>query len=173
MSNILKIAFPNVTYRWNFPIEWTVAGATAGSNEYYGTNLIVTNIPDYSYYSQFFDIYLYSPQVGVESSRTFRMELMDCLNDDDDCEDYYAETALAKENNNSEVKAKDNQNFTLETKEDVAMVKVYELTGRLLFEGTPSNFEGQKATFQNRVLIYAYYDENGQFLFSKKHFITQ
>ena len=55
------------------------------------------------------------------------------------------------------------------------MVKVYELTGRLIFEGRPSDFEGQKAIFQNRVLVYAYYNEKGQFLFSKKHFrlITQ
>ena len=171
MSNILKIAFPNVSYRWNFPIEWTVAGATAGSNEYYGTNLIVTNIPNYSYYSQFFDIHLYSPQVGIESSRTFRMELMDCLNDDPDCEDYYAETALTKEGNNSEAKANHSQSFTLEATENIALVKVYDLTGRLLFEGILSDFEDQKATFQNRVLVCAYYDENGQFLFSEKHFI--
>ena len=164
---------PNVSYRWNFPIEWTVAGATAGSNEYYGTNLIVTNIPDYSYYSQFFDIYLYSPQVGVESSRTFRMELMDCLNDDDDCDDYYAEIALAKEENNKEAKANSNQSFSLETTVDVALVKVYDLTGRLLFKGTPSSFEARKMAYQNRVLIYVCYDNNGHLLSTQKRIILQ
>ena len=63
------------------------------------------------------------------------------------------------------------QNNEIEVKE-IETVRVFDYTGRVLFEGSPNSFNEYKIQLQNRLIFTSYYDRSGSFIVSKKEFIT-
>jgi hypothetical protein len=66
----------DLSYRWTFPIEWDVTGASG--NSYEGRCLIVNDIPTYSSYPATFVIRLYALSRGVEFIQERRVTITDC-----------------------------------------------------------------------------------------------
>ena len=63
------------------------------------------------------------------------------------------------------------QNNEIEVKE-IETVRVFDYTGRVLFEGSPNSFNEYKIQLQNRLIFTSYYDRSGNLIASKKEFIT-
>ena len=63
------------------------------------------------------------------------------------------------------------QNNEVEVKE-IKTVRVFDYTGRILFEGSPNSFNEYKTQLQNRLIFTSYYDKRGLIIHSKKEFIT-
>ncbi|MCH2082032.1 MAG: hypothetical protein MK226_06540, partial [Saprospiraceae bacterium] len=52
------------------------------------------------------------------------------------------------------------QNNEIEVKE-IETVRVFDYTGRVLFEGSPNSFNEYKIQLQNRLIFTSYYDRSG------------
>lgn len=63
------------------------------------------------------------------------------------------------------------QNNEIEVK-GIEIVRVFDYTGRVLFEGSPNSFNEYKIQLQNRLLFTSYYDRSGSLIASEKEFIT-
>ena len=63
------------------------------------------------------------------------------------------------------------QNNEIEVKE-IETIRVFDYTGRVLFEGSPNSFNEYKIQLQNRLIFTSYYDRSGNLIASKKEFIT-
>ena len=63
------------------------------------------------------------------------------------------------------------QNNEIEVKE-IETVRVFDYTGRVLFEGSINSFNEYKIQLQNRLLFTSYYDRSGSLIASEKEFIT-
>ena len=63
------------------------------------------------------------------------------------------------------------QNDEIEVKE-IETVRVFDYTGRVLFEGSPNSFNEYKIQLQNRLIFTSTYDRSGSLIASKKEFIT-
>ncbi|MFQ5335192.1 MAG: M4 family metallopeptidase, partial [Flavobacteriales bacterium] len=78
---------PGATYRWYFPLGWTVEGNPPG-NYIEGPSLTVTDFPKYNWYPRYFQITVV--MLGTGEERTKTIKLVDCLNDDPTCQGYNA-----------------------------------------------------------------------------------
>jgi len=153
---------PDATYWWYYPLEWTVSGGNPNSGLYVGTSFTVTDFPDYPYYPQFFEIHVYSPQVGLSSQRSVTIELVDCDNDDPTCEDYHA---LVQEGLPSVSVAP--------AESQAAQMQVFDVTGRVLYKGSVLNQEQLYERYRRQLIFEAYYDDQGQLLYAKKQFFVE
>ena len=164
---------PDVQYFWFFPMTWTVQGANINSNMTEGNNLVVTGFPEYDYYSQSLQVRLYAPEIGIDSKRRYTIKLIDCDGDDPDCEDYYF-SALQQSNSHTDPSSSfENVEHKINTNE-VALVRAFTPSGRLIFEGPLLEFESNKRNLSNNQLIFlAYYDNSGVLLYSNKLFISK
>jgi Zn-dependent metalloprotease len=152
----------NATYWWYYPLEWTVSGGNPNSGLYVGTSFTVTDFPDYPYYPQFFEIHVYSPQVGLSSKRSITIELLDCDNDDPTCEEYHAlvEGTIPSVS-------------VASAERQAAQLQVFDLTGRVLYSGSVLNQEQLYERYQGQLLFEAYYDDQGDLLYAKKQFFVE
>ncbi len=167
----LFVASPVVgaNYRWTFPIGWSVSGNPTG-NHVNGTTLGVTNIPQYPYYPQNFNICVYSPHIGLNSQRCMRVTVRDCDGDDPTCEEYYGiggkpSTPIT----NNAIKEFDSSNVY---KEKAHLIRVFNFNGTLLYESLLDDFN--ENSFQRTdgvILVLAYYDKAGKLIKTKKKLI--
>ena len=63
------------------------------------------------------------------------------------------------------------QNNEIEVRE-IETVRVFDYTGRVLFEGSINSFNEYRVQLQNQLIFASYYDKSGQIIHSKKEFIT-
>jgi Zn-dependent metalloprotease len=156
---------PTKHYRWYFPMGWGVNNASGNTLEIPqnapSASLSVNSFPKYSYYPQFFEIEVYSVTDGITRRKT--VKLIDCNHDDpvDPC----SQAQLKSSNKN-------NPDFAHPTEDKVALsatkVKVFDIMGRLIFEGDNMDLPFSFANYPNQLLIYAYFDEQGRFIKTDK-----
>lgn len=153
-------------FRWYFPAGWEVLGNASGNVLNDSRCLTVTQFPTYSYYPRYFNIEVHSPSSGRSYKK--RIKLIDCDGDDPTCEDYYTDT-----NQGNEKTASANQ--VLEQEKSCEAVKIFDITGQLLYESTdkyvflnPGNLPNL-----NGLIICTYFDQYGKLVKIKKVFITQ
>lgn len=155
-SNTLQIyaqgITPNSAYRWYFPIAWTVVGNPVG-NVLEGTNqLIVTNIPQYSYYPRYFKIKCLN-LTTYQTSTTF-VKVEDCDGDDMTCEEYYS---IGRPS--SGVPTTEREISSDKTVVSNSKVIVTDLLGRILYRGSAEEFFQDRFSFSSSPLMLLYLDE--------------
>lgn len=131
-------------------------------------NYLAENI----YPTELFTLKLFSPTLGISSQREFLVKLIDCQNDDSDCFEYYNDIGGLQASNTNiqqlQIKAQNNE---IEVRE-IETVRVFDYTGRVLFEGSINSFNEYRVQLQNQLIFASYYDKSGQIIHSKKEFIT-
>ena len=144
---------PNSAYRWYFPIAWTVVGNPVG-NVLEGTNqLIVTNIPQYSYYPRYFKIKCLN--LTTYQTSTMFVKVEDCDGDDMTCEEYYSIGRPA-----SGVPTTERDISSDKTVVSNSKVIVTDLLGRILYRGSAEQFFEDRFLFSSSPLILLYLDES-------------
>jgi Zn-dependent metalloprotease len=144
---------PNSSFRWYFPIAWSVVGNPVG-NVLEGENpLIVTNIPQYSYYPRYFKIKCLN--LTTYQTSTMFVKVEDCDGDDVSCEEYYSIGRPAL----------DTPTTAKETSLDRTIVNnskviVTDLLGRILYRGSAEEFFQDRFPFSSSPLILLYLDES-------------
>ncbi|MEM9920229.1 MAG: M4 family metallopeptidase [Bacteroidota bacterium] len=156
---------PNVVYSWTFPNEWTIAGQRQG-NKYRGTQLFVTDWPKYNYYPRTKRIYVYAPQIGLQSRTSHRIRLVDCEGDDPTCAEFYDLRTTSE--TPSHILDERYDEIELEQPLKNPDIKVYDIMGNLLFKGKEKDSFQDLFDFRNKVLFYIYYDDNGAIIDSQK-----
>ena len=155
---------PGIDYDWRWTmigrntVNWITSGdgVQSGNSVQGGSTLRVVDIPDYSYYPQYFTIKAYSQSLKLTITKHIVLE--DCDGDDPTCEEYHNNI-----NNDSGSSTKFNIIKT-------SFIKVYDTVGRLLFSGTPSQLESQHISYTGIVII-AHFDLNKRLIKSEKNYI--
>jgi len=143
---------PNSTYRWYFPIAWTVVGNPVG-NVLEGTNqLIVTNIPQYSYYPRYFNIKCLN--LTTYQTSTMFVKVEDCDGDDMTCEEYYSIGRPSFGVPTTEREISSDKTVVSNSK-----VIVTDLLGRILYRGSAEEFFQDRFSFSSSPLMLLYLDE--------------
>jgi hypothetical protein len=70
---------PNVTYRWNFPPEWTVSGVANGIGTKDGLGILVLDAPSYPSYPRTFLVQVYPVQLGSAFKARVNFRFKECL----------------------------------------------------------------------------------------------
>lgn len=157
---------PAADYVWYFPLEWTVLGSSG--NGYYGSVLHVSDFPKYNYYPKYFTITV--KMLGGGPTKEKNVKLTDCLGDDPTCEEY---TGLQGGGTDDRSVTSNQTDLLDETAvNEIAKVKVFDITGRLLFEGSVDEFR-RKRLSQFGMLILAYFDEFNNFVRAEKMTISR
>lgn len=162
-------------YRWTFPFEWTVLNNPVG-NSVYGQCITVVGFPDYSYYPRMFTLRVYSPNSG--DAQSVRVILQDCNGDDGGCFEFLIQNEqleeLATNNENPIAKI----GLTLNRyddilAEDIAYVRLFDVLGRLLFEGSQEEAQAFLSNSNYKVVIQAAFDVNRRLLSTQKSVIFE
>ena len=159
---------PAKTYRWYFPMGWVVAKSQGNSlnippNSPVSGVLEVTGFPKYPYYPQLLEIELYSITDGITRKKTIK--LIDCNNDDptDPCAPVAQKTSNDSSKDIGFIKQIEEKTVYETTK-----VKVFDTMGRVIFEGNDVERPSSFPFYDNQLLIYTYFDEQGNFIKSIK-----
>jgi thermolysin metallopeptidase-like protein len=155
-------------YVWYFPYEWTVPGSQG--NSYYGSVLYVTDFPKYNWYPRYFTITVKLLGSGGGPDKKINVKLVDCNGDDPTCEEYYGLQGGGTNGRSTAL----TQTDLLDEKADneIAKVKVFDITGKLLFEGSVNELR-RKRLFHPGILVLAYFDELNKFIRAEKMTITR
>jgi Zn-dependent metalloprotease len=153
--------------------RWTIIGKKStefkseygmqGNSQEGGDCLSLIDFPKYPYYPQYITIEIYSPSLGVQYIHKKRIKLVDCNGDDPTCEEYY-------EFRGDPSDERLNQDISfLSSNEKHQYIKVFDVMGRLLFEGASGNL--MPGTIPSTSLIFlVYYDSFGRIIEVKKSF---
>jgi hypothetical protein len=155
-------------YRWTFPIEWTVQGSPGNpsGNSYVGHNFVVTDFPKYSWYPKYFTLKVYSPSLGPAFTQFKRVKLIDCNGDDpkSPCPDSFSSPG----GDGAENRSIENPGNTITAPDDrIALMKVHDIVGRLLYSGHPEGFD-RNSVSRLGIAILSYFDGSGRFIKSEK-----
>lgn len=168
ISQEIEAYNPVKAYRWYFPMGWVVSKSQGNSlnippNSPVSGVLEVTGFPKYPYYPQLLEVELYSITDGITRKKTIK--LIDCNNDDptDPCapvaqkvsKDSSKDIGIAKQVNEK-------------TAYETTKVKVFDTMGRVIFEGNEAEIPNFFPSYGNQLLIYTYFDEQGNFIKSTK-----
>lgn len=158
---------PYDNYHWYFPLEWTVLGTTEG-NRFDGRCLTVTEFPDYDYYPQSFIVYVRHSNTEIDGGlQRVRVVLEDCDGNDDDCYDFLS--ALVRDKNISHL-VTDNNNETFADSRGnlISKVKVFDIMGRIIYDGEASNFNLDDFSPNPQLLLISTFNVEGQLIGTKK-----
>ncbi len=155
-------------YVWYFPYGWTVPGSSG--NSYYGPVLNVTDLPKYNWYPQHFTITVKLLGAGGPDKKK-NVKLTDCLGDDPTCEEY---NGLQGGGGNDDRSAASNQAGLNDrtTANEIVNVKIFDITGRLLFEGSVDELSRKRISYPG-ILVFAYFDGFNNFVRAEKMTITR
>jgi len=166
----------NAVYRWLVQggVDWTANGQT-GTNTFTGNCLDVDDFGVYPYYPQTIKVSVYSPNVHPEfNDQYIWVRIVDCGEQDaPTCQEYYNNEPLLS-GANPPSSSTNSYGITREFDSPTLVerlgqqVKVYDLLGRLIFEGDKGQFEQRYLEFHEGVLLCAYFDENGAWLGTQK-----
>ena len=95
--------------------------------------------------------------------------LRDCDGDDPTCEDVYGFIQSDDSNENASIERKDLEKLDLQQN----LVKIYDLSGRLIFTGQYSNFDFSNYRVSSQILIIVSYDNLGNIINTSKKFFTK
>lgn len=150
--------FEDDHYRWYFPDGWTVPGSGNTNILNDSRCLRVTDLPDYDYYPQNLTVRLYDVTNNNDLRYTIRLE--DCNGDDPTCHEVELNTIPLSQT--AEERGKNSSNQKL-----YSLLRVFDITGRKVYEG--QNFDKSfTLSNSNRLLIYCYYDLQGNIIETKK-----
>ncbi len=154
---------PSVIYRWNFPLDWTVLGS-GNSNSINGSSLTITGFDQESYYPSMQDIQVVNMTSYKRTERT--LILRDCDGDDPTCEDIYG---LNQQNDEHESVMR----YEKKIESSKNSVKIYDLSGKLVFTGKYSDFEFSNIPTSSQILLVVNYDNFGNIINTTKKFFTK
>ncbi len=168
-SNSLALSIinstPGATYTWYFPGEWTVAGS-GSQNHIDGTSLLVSGFPTYPWYPQYFTITVAIQPSG--ETQSINITLKDCDGDDPDCEDVFPSNDY-----DTVIKAEESELDPMHTvSSEIALLKVYDIMGRLIYEGSPLSYNIQSTPYDG-VLILSYFNKYGELVDTEKKVIIK
>ena len=156
---------PYESFHWGI-IGRNAIGYSASSGSQVGTAidggscLTITNIPEFPYYPQTVTIRL---NIDGYPSMTRRFIINDCDGDDPTCEDYHDDNF----GNNGNQQGRVSNPST----EDDTIVKVYDIMGRLIFEGVKSEIIIDIDRLEKGSLyIYCYFDNLNRIIRTEKIF---
>lgn len=160
---------PGAHYRWTIigsqsVYYESVCGMQGNSQE--GCNcLTLIDFPQYPYYPQYLEIKVYSPTVGPDYIVYKKFKLRDCDGDDPTCEEYYGLGKLSDAGKQELDALKVNYN------KDDLICNVYDIYGRLLYSGEKSMFYNLNKNKDLGIVIFAFYNEDGQLIAKEKELI--
>jgi len=155
-------------YVWYFPNGWTVPGSSG--NSYYGSVLYVTDFPKYNWYPKYFTITVKLLGAGGPDKKK-NVKLVDCNGDDPTCEEYYGLQGGGGTQDRSVVSGQTDLHEETGFNE-IAKVKVFDITGRLLFEGSVDELRTRRLSHPS-ILILVYFDEFNNFVKAEKTTINR
>ena len=138
--------------------------------------LTLTDFPKYPYYPQFITIEAYYSPLGSAYITKTRLKLIDCLNDDPSCREYYNLDNLSipvdyidadTDNTTTEPQHTAKLDYDLSL---VTQLKIYDMIGRCLFVGSPEDFVYFRQTMQGLIISIGL-DEKNQIISINKQFI--
>jgi hypothetical protein len=142
-----------------------------GNLQYGGESLEIYEIPKMLYYPQTLTIKFWHPQLG--DIYPVRVRLMDCNSDDPSCYDYYSSSMpyqlenFTYEYNDGYNKVNVNYENT-EIESDWKLI-VYNLMGNKILQ----TLDRTSTDNISKILIYTYWDKNGQLVKTKKVFASE
>jgi len=154
-------------YVWYFPYGWTVPGSSG--NSYYGSVLYVTDFPKYNWYPKYFTITVKLLGAGGPDKK-INVKLTDCLGDDPTCEEYYGLQGGGADDRSAISNQADLNAQT--TGYEIDNVKVFDITGRLLFEGSVDELSRKRISYPG-LLVFAYFDGFNNFVRAEKMTINR
>lgn len=154
---------PNVVYRWSFPFDWTVPGRIPGTNAYEGQYLTVMGFDTENYYPWHHYVSAKNITSGTGSGY-HNIRLDDCDGDDPSCEDlpsFY----IRPEEEQSEI---DIEKTKADSSDKTEFVKVFDLQGRLLYQGNELQNFLHTSPSKNTIVIIIWQDDNGNITKTEK-----
>lgn len=157
---------PNAHYTWTIiggkSTQYTSSLGMQGNMQNGGHCLTLTDFPKYDWYPQTITIKVYSPTVGSSYIVRKTVRLVDCNGDDPTCEEFYSSPAPLNENEvNSERKR--------EKIGEIKYIKVYNVSGRLIYSELASNFD-KNTLSSNQLYFIVYTGEKGEIINTEKYF---
>lgn len=147
------------TYRWQFPINWTVDGNPIG-NTVEGSCLVVTDFPKYDWYARYFQVNV--TLLGTGEERTANVSLLDCLGDDPTCEEYYSVGENSTEDKILTTEIVLHSHF-----KKAETLRVFDVLGRQLYSGPISSFQKDTESYSG-IVILLYFDKTDAFVKAEK-----
>ncbi|MGB4840442.1 MAG: M4 family metallopeptidase [Saprospiraceae bacterium] len=161
--------FSNYNYRFRIigskSTEFQSVCGMTGNTQFNCKCLTLTHFPKYPYYPQYLTLELYALQASPEYIQTKKIKLVDCNGDDPTCEEYYNLFSQEAQNRSNIV---NNQN-PLITK-SVNEIRIFDVMGRLIYEGTGMNFDMKKLNYSG-IAICQYFSATKELIKTKKIFI--
>ena len=159
----------DIAYSWTGTIPtWSVNGQT-NPNQITG-NQIFVEFGDFTWYPRIFNICVNAPQLQT-GKVCMDVIINDCENDDPSCDDVFAipedNVTISKDENFSLKKSKDEINLN-----QALYVKVYDISGRLIYEGNFDSWNTQKENISHQGIIFSsLFDGNMRLIKTEKQFI--
>lgn len=137
-----------------------------GNTQHGGNCININFIPTMPYYPQTISIQYYHPYLGKTLTKIIRIE--DCDGDDPTCEDYYSDNYNITENEDN-ISLQKHESDRSNTFIDNVQLIVYDLFGNIIDikenQINSNNFD------KPQILIFTYWDKNGNLIESKKRFV--
>ena len=164
--------------------RWTIIGPMStgfesqigmfGNVQEGGDCLTLTDFPSYPYYPQYITIELYTTYIDPITLQNFnriqrkKIKLVDCREDDPTCEEYNSMVVIPDLNENKLVLSTEN----LVNLDDEYLLRVYDLFGRLIFQGNEMDFSIETNNYNN-LLFLVYFNRDGTIINTKKTFLIR
>jgi Zn-dependent metalloprotease len=148
---------PALKYRWYFPSGWVIKGGNPNSNMIENVKCVeIIDFPKYQYYPQYLsvDVLLLTHSTFVKK----QIKLIDCSGDDPPCDNF----ALITPNKPPS-----------ESDKEEAFVRVFDINGKLVFNGTYAEYTRlSDYEFMNGLIICVHYDAEGRQIKTEKRLIN-
>ncbi len=163
--------------------DWTIIGKNSTSfksvrgmigNSQYGELCIsIYKIPEMPYYSQFITIKCRYPDWnGNYITLSKRVRIVDCLNDDLPCHEYYnGSSKLGSQDADINITLAETDHHEVNdfTTNNSLRLIIYDLMGNVVEQSNIQYFK----VLNPRILIYTYWDSKSQLVKTKKVFVSE
>lgn len=161
--------------------DWTITGRNStdfksvrgmtGNSQYGGSCISINKIPDMPFYPQTITIQCRYPDLnGNYITVSKRVRIMDCLNDDLTCHEYYnGSSKQGSKDTDITLAETDNHKLNDNIYNESLKLIIYDLMGNVVEQ---SNIQYLK-DLNPRILIYTYWDSKGQLVKTKKVFVSE
>lgn len=145
-------------------VDFESSGGMVGNQQQGGVCLNLNEFPEVEYYPRWYNIRLDFNTNEGNMSINHRLLMYDCTGTKPDCETYHGQRIGSWEQENE----KDDPNLNEKFEEIHSTMEVFDLLGRLLYQGSVLNINFIQQLPNNQVLIIRYLDKKGRVTESHK-----